>query len=195
MSNKSSPGYIWLLAGLAIGLFIAFLVYLKKQPQEDVSFSQAVTRELEKVKEKNKRDETGPGKEKSADVKNEKPAREPKFDFYTILPESEVMVPAPDARTNEKPAASPAGSSAPVAAAGSRQYLVQVGSFRNHGDADKLKANLALLGVTATIQSVTVNDDTWHRVRVGPFTDTKRLNNTLVTLRNNNINAMTMELK
>lgn len=194
MSNKSSPGYVWLLAGLAIGLFVALLVYLKKQPAEEVTFTQAVSKELKKVKEKTQKEpEEKTGDAKQAGDKDAKPAREPKFDFYTILPESEVFVPEPTSRSNEKPASAATGTAAP--AAGGKQYLLQVGSFRNHGDADKLKASLALLGVTATIQSVTVNNDTWHRVRVGPFSDTKRLSATLSTLRSNNIQAMTMELK
>ena len=33
--KKSLPGYVWLLSGLAIGLFIAFIVYLDKQPESD----------------------------------------------------------------------------------------------------------------------------------------------------------------
>ena len=52
MSNKKPvPGYIWMLAGLAIGLFAAFLVYLGKQPAEQVSFTEAVKFELKKARE------------------------------------------------------------------------------------------------------------------------------------------------
>ncbi|MDQ1362919.1 MAG: hypothetical protein QG652_779 [Pseudomonadota bacterium] len=192
MSTKSSaplPGYIWLLSGLAIGLFVSFLVYLGKQPAEKTSFPQAVIKELEK----SKTGKNDGGNETSAEAPaNEKPAREPRFDFYTILPESETFVPEPGARKTEtRPIARTSGSTA----TGSTQYLLQAGSFRNHADADNLKASLALLGVTSSIQSVTVNNESWHRVRIGPFNDDKKLRDTLAILKNNNIHAMTMELK
>jgi cell division protein FtsN len=169
-STSASPGYIWLLSGLAIGLFVALLVYLGKQPAEKTTFTQAVTKELEKV------------------------AREPRFDFYTILPESEVFVPEPATR---KPDAKPVTQvSDTTVTPNGTQYLLQAGSFRNHSDADNLKANLALLGVTSSIQSVTLNNnEAWHRVRIGPFNNDKKLRDTLATLKSNNIHAMTMELK
>ena len=199
MSGKSSssvPGYIWLLSGLAIGLFVALLVYLGKQPAEKSSFTQAVTKELAKHKNQNS-DSTQPAS--NATAKSEKPAREPRFDFYTILPESEVFVPEPAAhKTDNKPSAQPGASPANDSAGASngKQYLLQAGSFRNHSDADNLKANLALLGVTSSIQSVTLeNNESWHRVRIGPFSDDKKLRDTLATLKSNNIHAMTMELK
>ena len=49
--KKSLPGYMWLLSGLAIGLFVAFIVYLDKQPENDKDFGTAVQQELEKLRE------------------------------------------------------------------------------------------------------------------------------------------------
>ena len=43
--KKSLPGYMWLLSGLAIGLFVAFIVYLDKQPETDKDFGSAVQQE------------------------------------------------------------------------------------------------------------------------------------------------------
>jgi cell division protein FtsN len=191
MSSKSStsvPGYIWLLSGLAIGLFVAALVYLGKQPAEKSTFTQAVSKEIEKHKPQNAGDKkNGSGKS------NEKPSREPRFDFYTILPESEVFVPEPGTRKTDTTASS---LTTETTASSGKQYLLQAGSFRNHSDADNLKASLALLGVTSSIQSVTLNNnESWHRVRIGPFNNDKTLRDTLATLKNNNIHAMTMELK
>jgi len=70
--KKPLPGIIWLLGGLSIGLFIAFLVYLDKQPASEISFTDAVKTELEKIKQN-----------KTATVsKTESPNRqEPKFNF------------------------------------------------------------------------------------------------------------------
>ena len=189
-ASASTPGYIWLLSGLAIGLFVALLIYLGKQPAEKTTFTQAVGKELAKHKAQNTDDDK---KQTSTPANKEKTGREPRFDFYTILPESEVFVPEPTRRPENKPATQ---TSEPANVSNGTQYLLQAGSFRNHTDADNLKANLALLGVTSSIQSVTLNsNEVWHRVRIGPFTNDKKLRDTLATLKSNNIHAMTMELK
>ncbi len=186
-ANKPLPGYVWLLAGLAIGLFIAFLVYLKKQPVEEVSFTEAVKQELEKARREVTQNPT------VNDEEQKKPAKKPRFDFYTILPELEVFVPESEI---DKPGIAPGPADDNVAAVpADKQYLLQAGSFRSTEDADRLKATLALLGVQSSIQRVTINSDTWHRVRIGPFNDTARLQETLAILKQNNIHAMTMELK
>lgn len=187
-AKKPVPGFIWLLAGLAIGLFVAFLVFLQKQPAEQVSFTDAVVHELDKVKQAKKQQNTPRGNDK----KNT-PAKEPRFDFYTILPELEVFIPEPEIdKTGRTPR--PSAGTMPAESKGT-QYLLQAGSFRSSEDADRLKASLALLGVQSSIQSVSINNDTWHRVRIGPFSDTGRLQQTLAVLKQNKIHAMTMELK
>lgn len=180
-SNKQLPGYVWLMAGLGIGLFIAFLVYLKKQPAEQITFTEAVVQELEKVRQQ------------ESDRPEQSSSKPPKFDFYTILPELEVFIPESDINKNNTESSRPQAShSAQIAG---KRYQLQAGSFRNQQDAERLKASLALLGVMSAIQTVTINDDTWHRVRIGPFSNRALLRDTLETLKQNNIHAMTMELK
>ena len=194
-AKKPMPGYMWLLAGLAIGLFVAFLVYLQKQPAEQVSFTDAVMQELEKARnEKTETAKTSAADTTKSSTDDDKPAKTPRFDFYTILPELEVFIPEseinpvqPRERESDKPETRAGGHA--------KQYLLQAGSFRSRSDADRLKANLALLGVQSSIQSVNINSDAWHRVRIGPFSDTARLHDTLAILKQNNIHAMTMELK
>jgi cell division protein FtsN len=112
------------------------------------------------------------------------PAPKPKFDFYSLLPEEEVVVPAetpvepvqlppaaplsapPPQATAPQPAATAAPATpAPTPASGG-DYLVQVGSFRKNSDAERLKAELAMLGIQTSIQTVTIdNGQTYHRVR------------------------------
>ncbi|MEM7407615.1 MAG: SPOR domain-containing protein [Pseudomonadota bacterium] len=49
-------------------------------------------------------------------------------------------------------------------------YMLQVGSFRELSDADRLKAALALNGHRATIHTARMDDNSErHRVRLGPF--------------------------
>ena len=56
----------------------------------------------------------------------------------------------------------------PKPAAGSG-YMLQVGAFPNPADAETMKARLAMQGFVANVQSVDVNGQTFHRVRLGPF--------------------------
>ena len=112
----------------------------------------------------------------------QRPSAKPRFDFYNILPEMEVVVPdeelvgkppvippKPLSPQKEEPATKAAEAveektaSAPIPAASGNSYLLQVASFRTVADAERLKARLALLGIQAQIQQVTVNGkDTYH---------------------------------
>jgi cell division protein FtsN len=74
-------------------------------------------------------------------------------------------------------------------------YKIQVASFRKYGEADSLKAQLALLAVEADIDPVSSNGEQWLRVRVGSFTDTRKLNQVRNRLHSNNINTMLVQIK
>lgn len=102
------------------------------------------------------------------------PETAPSFDFYKVLPG--------DASSELPPA-----QSAPV---DTPLYYLQAGAFQNPADADNLKAQLALLGVEAVIQSGEVADKgVFHRVRVGPFRAMDEVNRTRSLLTQNNIPA------
>lgn len=100
----------------------------------------------------------------------------PRFDFYKILPGLEE--PATDQQLREAQKAS--------AAASKEAFFLQAGAFQNAPDADNLKARLALLGVEASVQTITLPDKgVWHRVRIGPYTSVEELNRTRETLKQN----------
>ena len=188
--KKSLPGYMWLLSGLAIGLFVAFIVYLDKQPESDKDFGTAVQQELEKLKQQaNKKPVESAKLDKKTDNREKK---EQKFNFYTILPELEVLIPESETRPPEVKNKATTTSNSSNAA---KQYVLQVGSFQNLSDAEKLKANLAFLGLEANIQHVTVNKQAWHRVRTGPYRDRQQLFKNQKLLKQNDIDAISMELK
>lgn len=90
------------------------------------------------------------------------------YDYYHMLPKAEVIVPEREAVVGRN---QPAG---PVEKAGS--YALQVGSYRDFNEADRVRAQLALQGIESKVQRVSVDNDTWHRVRVGPISDLKELN-------------------
>ena len=96
--KKSLPGYMWLLSGLAIGLFVAFIVYLDKQPENDNDFGSAIQLELEKLKQQANKKESKTASSKPVSKKPENAKKEPKFNFYTILPELEVLIPENETR-------------------------------------------------------------------------------------------------
>jgi len=98
----------------------------------------------------------------------------PKYDFYTVLPELDQII--PDAELTEQAAAPvpvPADPTEPVAPTG--RYFLQAGSFRDSGDAETLKAKLAMTGMRAGVTPVNINGATWFRVRVGPFDNAQAL--------------------
>ncbi len=169
--TQAVPGWAWLLAGLAIGLSVALLTSMKDRANRPPPATSGMAQPSAQSKAGNAKPE------------EKKPAK-PRFDFYTILPEMEVIV--PDNRNKS-------GQAAPIDKPGT--YILQVGSFRSFGEADNLKAQLALLGVESKIESVTVNNtDTWHRVRVGPTQDLRELNRIRTRLLNNNFSAILLRV-
>ena len=55
--------------------------------------------------------------------------------------------------------------------------FLQIGAFQKAADADNLKAKLALTGLDASVQEVSIPEKgTMHRVRVGPFRDPEEMN-------------------
>lgn len=58
------------------------------------------------------------------------------------------------------------------------RYIIQVGSFKNLHEAEKMKAVLAMRGFSPVITSMTQQQITWYRVLIGPFsslTDAQRV--------------------
>ena len=49
------------------------------------------------------------------------------------------------------------------------QYVLQAGSFRAIGDADRRRGELALLGLESSIEQMNTDTGSWHRVYIGPF--------------------------
>ncbi|HEY3486776.1 MAG TPA: SPOR domain-containing protein [Gammaproteobacteria bacterium] len=169
MSKQQYPGWAYLLAGLVMGLFVAFLVYLQGLPEPTAA---ANTR----------------GDTKASDSKT------PQFDFYKILPELEVVVPGLEVTGKQKDRQQAKPPAANVELGSGEKYILQAGSFKQYEQADKLKASLALLGVEAEIQKVSVDSDTWHRVRIGPFASQSELNIVRKRLQDNDINAITLKV-
>lgn len=95
------------------------------------------------------------------------------------------------AAVSENVTAAPASAvAAPAAGSG---YLLQVGAFPNPADAETLKAKLAMQGFVANVQSVNINGQTYHRVRLGPFHSATELESTKQRLSGAGINAIALK--
>jgi cell division protein FtsN len=169
------PGWLWMLGGLLVGLFIAFLVYLQQQggaPFKGLSLPKPNTAV------------TDTRSVKKAPVAKAPPKREGiNFDFYSILPEQEVVIPESELGNSSKPEEK-------------ASYYLQVGSFKNDTDAQALLAELFLLNLTPGIQKVAVDGgNTWHRVRVGPYTDHRKLDQARRKLQENGIDFFVIKEK
>jgi cell division protein FtsN len=64
------------------------------------------------------------------------------------------------------PAATPATT---AATSDNTRYLLQAGAFQASGDAEAVKAKIALLGLSARVESAQIKDKSVYRVRMGPY--------------------------
>ncbi|MBJ7548661.1 SPOR domain-containing protein [Pseudomonas sp. OA3] len=189
-AKKPVPGWIWLACGLVVGGFFMFL------------FS------LDPGRDEIKRDKGEQVRSTKPEPKPTQPEpSRPKYDFYTLLPESEVILPqaleeTPPPVPEQKPVTPeeaakidtaraeaalngqvpppppPVLASAPV----TTQFFLQAGSFRKRDDADGLRAQIILLGQNVRVETGKVREETWHRVLVGPFASREQLASAQKTL-------------
>ncbi len=159
--TKPLPGWVWLATGLVIGLSATF---------------------LPSINEKNNNNQTTNTKPEKRPLT---PATKRTFDFYTILPELEVVVDKDDQSSSTTP-----NKKLPTG-----KYVLQVGSFKSSDEADSLKAQLALMGVETNIETVKVNTINWHRVRVGPSKDIGQLQTTQRRLRVKNMDSILLKVR
>ncbi|MDL5364376.1 SPOR domain-containing protein [Xanthomonas sp. NCPPB 2654] len=90
----------------------------------------------------------------------------------TPLPETAAAsAPASTAATSAKPsaAATAPAATAVAAAPDNTRYILQAGSFGASGDAESTKAKLAMLGLSARVESAQISGKTVYRVRMGPY--------------------------
>ena len=111
----------------------------------------------------------------------------PTIDFYSVLPQRKIEIPIDD---EDRAAIENPSINKEVV----NKSILQVGSFHSNGEADSLKAQLAFLGLQATIKPAVVNDQTWHRVQLGPFASETKLSQAKNLLIENNIKYMQRSL-
>ncbi|MFS8064716.1 MAG: SPOR domain-containing protein [Luteimonas sp.] len=81
------------------------------------------------------------------------------------VPAASAPVTAPATPT----AASTSAVSDPIRPVADAPYILQAGAFGAPGDAEATKAKVALLGLSARVESAAINGKTVYRVRMGPY--------------------------
>jgi cell division protein FtsN len=145
------------------------------------------------------------------------------YDFYTLLPGEEVAMSdaelaatareeaARKASAAPAPADKPAQAAVPAAttttttpvpatpattvASNDTPYILQAGAFGASGDAEAVKAKIALLGLTARVESAQINDKTVYRVRMGPYGTASELSEAKRKLGNGGLPALAIKAK
>lgn len=178
-AQQEYPGWLWMMFGLAIGLSVAFAVYVKdREPAELVVAAQPQPASLQNSIDDNS---------ESPVTETDEPATpKDRFDFYKMLPAFEMIITdeAPDVDEDIEPQA--------IEEPG--VYLLQAGSFSTHNDADRRRAQLALHGIESRVQRAKVNNRDYFRVYVGPIDDLDELNVTRSRLREARIDVMRIRL-
>jgi cell division protein FtsN len=173
-SSSGVSAFATFIIGLGVGLSVALAVYLYDRRPSAIKTGSAAPIAKE--------ESTAP-KDKPAPASQQE---ETQFDFYDMLPKYEVVIPEQDGKVTQS---TPTG---PVEKPGA--YILQAGSFRNQSDADRVRALIAMQGVESKIQKVTVDKDTWHRVRVGPITNLQKLEDTRSKLRAAGVDALVIRV-
>lgn len=167
-----------MIFGLTIGLSVAAAVYMRDQspgvPVQPVAQEPASN--------------PAPATQAPIDDNDETPApaAEPRFTFYSMLPNFEVVIPEeePEVEVDREPKA--------IDQPG--VYVLQAGSFSSYADADRRRAQLALQGIESRIQRVAIDDKTYHRVRIGPIDNLEELNVMRTRLRAAKIDVLRIRL-
>jgi cell division protein FtsN len=170
---RKQPNMIWrwLLVLVLLIAFIVFLNMISKMAQELISGKPEADRQVVENPQKQAL-AIKPQVAESVEKKAEPPVvtatvsaipepEEPRYDFYTILPQAEVVVPDYEIKTRVREEL--VGKSKAV------KYVMQAGSFREAAEADHQKAKLALLGIEARVEKAKVGSVIWHRVKIGPY--------------------------
>ncbi len=160
-------GWTGLTVGLGLGLAVAAFVwqYKSRPPAEPAAAHQKK-----------------PAPQSARDEAPDQEAAGGGYTFYDRLKNFEVVIPEKDkeVRRDTRPA--------PETRPGT--YVLQAGSYRNFADADRVRAQLALAGIESKVQKVTVDTDTWHRVRIGPITNLDELNRIRTRLKQADVDAL-----
>jgi cell division protein FtsN len=91
--------------------------------------------------------------------------------------------------------ATPTAPASPAAADDGTRYLLQAGAFQASGQAEEMKARIAMLGLSARVESAGINGKTVYRVRMGPYGTASDLADAKRKLAGGGLQAMAIKVK
>ena len=148
--------------GLAVGLSVSVMVLVWQNYRE-------------KQEAKTAAEQPKPEPRTAAAKDSDEAARN--YEFYERLQNIEVQVPEKGQATGNEREPAPANIDRPGV------YVIQAGSFRKQEDADRVQAQLRVLGIDASVQKVQVEQGEVFRVRIGPLSDLVEINRLRARLR------------
>ncbi len=187
-NNQKSSGIgllKWMLITALIIGFAVFLVYLKS-PELQNSAPALVTKNQEKVTPAKAGKTEITNKTSTNEAKKDQKPQPPQFDFYTILPKKETVVPDHEIKTRTREER--------VGKHKKASYVIQAGSSQDFKDADQLKAKLALMGIESKVQKAKVESAIWYRVKIGPYSQMGSVNTIMSRLQKNGMKPVITEV-
>lgn len=170
--KRRMPGWLLMSIGMVFGLGVALIGYINGWvPKPDNPNNKPIAQTSKTISHSKIEDKSA---ELEAKSKQD-------FDFYETLQDMEVVIDEEELQQTQE--------RKPV------NYLLQLGSFKNIEDAEALKAQVAFMGLSAEIQSVTVNQTQWHRVRIGPYKSGRKADVDKRNLEKNGFNALILKQK
>lgn len=173
----------WILALGLIALFAYFLYSLSSTSQDDSpkTVTTPLPRKITKPEPKKAVKKVTPARKQAA-------KQDIQYDFYTILPQAEFVIPDYEVKTRKRE------ERVGKAKAGVK-YSVQAGAFRQHKDADSLKAKLIMMGFSPKIEKALIGSVTWYRVKMGPYNRLASVDAIQSRLKSNKMDALVIEVK
>lgn len=200
-SRSSSPrslfsiAALWVfLGGLVIGSLATLLIQGAIQPTTDIGVGiRSMIQES--------RDSALRNQQVNESIKgNADETLQTNYDFFTVLPEVEVVV-ADDEQAEQNSTSNVASQPSPKEETAEKEqdsasaYMLQAGSYKSEADARNLKVNLALSGLRAEVQKVTIQGrGDFYRVRLGPFTSYNEMESTNSKLASQGIKALRLKV-
>ena len=169
--RKGAPGWLWALIGLALGLGAAGVyTHLKNRPHPEPASSKP-NRRVPISENDLPESDTGPAGP---------------YTYDKTLKNNRVEI--PEKSTDAKQASRPLPELRPGT------YVLQIGAYRSESEAESQRARLGMMGVESKIQPFSSSDETYFRVRVGPFTSLDELNKVRGILRKAEIDSTQMRV-
>ena len=109
------------------------------------------------------------------------------------LPAPIAETPAATSTTSTTTEVATNASTTPAAGSDDTRYLLQAGAFGASGDAETVKAKIAMLGLNARVESAQIGGKTVYRVRMGPYGSASELAEAKAKLSGGGLPAMAVK--